>query len=64
MVVLLLVVWVWWGGVAFWVVRDCELREWRGQDVAFVCEGVDPIRVWPWPPLFPYPEDLTGVDEV
>ena len=40
-----------------WSLRACNLQPWRGRDIAMICRGMDPLRLWPMPPLFPYPED-------
>ncbi len=36
----------------------CDLDRWSGATV-LLCRGVDPVRVWPWPPAWPVFEDHT-----
>lgn len=42
---------------ALWRAGRCGVEVWRGDDLALVCVGVDPVRLWPWPLRWPYPED-------
>lgn len=37
----------------------CRLASWRG-GVVLLCPATDPIRLWPLPPVMPWPEDPGG----
>jgi hypothetical protein len=44
-------------GVLSWPAGSCALDWYQGRAVVLACPGLDMLKLWPWPPAWPWFED-------